>query len=438
MRPLARYSAFVLTAVAALTLGCETQPASAPSSTILSDRADAPGFDQACSDRPGEHRARRPHGAVALLCAFALPSGSKPILNGTKSWVEGRRYYVTELANAAVYVFDVITHRAVGSVTGFVGSTGNAATSGPNSIAFSDDGHAWVSDGNSAVQVVDLRSMSIIATVSTVIPGCDNGTVHNCQRTNEITFDPEDRIIFVGNPSPLDTSKHGGASFPTIDTYATFISATAPYKVLGHISFANRTNTEAPLWDPALDRLLISVGGRLVGTTVYPQYVGVVNPKTMLLEQQYVLDCQVLTPGVPLNTFGINDPALGPDQHVVVPACGHAVVFNGRTGNVLAVFRQIGGGNETWYNRGDNRFYVTGIDSTATPPVNSLGVIDASSVTFLQGVPAVGATNPASSAENNETFAVVPANATAGTACTAFGLQGSGCILVFGHVPDDD
>ena len=66
--------------------------------------------------------------------------------------------------------------------------------------------------------------------------------------------------------------------------------------------------------------------------------------------------------------------------------------------------------------------------------MNSLGVIDASAATFRQGVPAVGATNPAAAAENNEIFSVVPANA-ATTACTAFGFQARGCILVFAHVP---
>ena len=108
--------------------------------------------------------------------------------------------------------------------------------------------------------------------------------------------------------------------------------------------------------------------------------------------------------------------------------------MDARTGGILAVRREIGGGNETWYNSGDGNFYVTGIDSTRTSPVNSLGVIDARSIALLQAVPAVGATNPAAAAENNEIFSVVPANA-ATTACTAFGFQASGCILVFAHVP---
>jgi hypothetical protein len=429
----ARLSIVSAVCLSALSLGCsDVQPTVGPQAASPSfDRSKAPGLDQACSDHPGRHLARRPNSPVALLCAFTLPTGSSPILNGTKAWVYHGRYYLTELKNASVYIFDVITHHFVNSVGGFVGSTGVAATSGPNAITFSDDGHAWVSDGISAVRVVDLHSNSIIATISTAIAACDNGTVHDCQRTNEITYDPEHRIVLVGNPAPLDTAApHGG-----IDSYATFISAVPPYHVLGHISFPNSRNHEAPLWDPHTRRFLIAVSGRTVGTTIYQQYVGVVNPRTMVMEAQYPLDCHDLVGAAPGTLFGVNDPALGPRGHMVIPACGHAVVMDANTGAVLATFRQIGGGNETWYNPGDDRFYVTGIDSTATTPVNSLGVIDASRVSFLQGVAAVGATNPASSAENNETFAVVPANATTATACTAFGFQASGCILVFGHVP---
>jgi len=163
--------------------------------------------------------------------------------------------------------------------------------------------------------------------------------------------------------------------------------------------------------------------------------VAVINPTTRMMENHYDLDCHVLVGTAPGALFGINDPALGADGHVVIPACGHAVVFDAATGTPFAVLTKIGGGNETWYNPGDNNFYVTGIDSTLSTPVNSLGVIDASSAAFLQGVPALAATNPAAAAENNQVFAVVPGNTAATTACTAFGFQASGCILVFAHVP---
>ena len=396
------------------------------------DRESPSGLSVGCSDRPGQHRARRPNAPVELECAFALPVGSAPILNGTKSWVDGGLYYLTEVANAAVFIFGAYTHDYVGKVAGFVGSTGTAATSGPNSITFTGDGKAWVSDGISAVRVVDLASRSIEATISTAIPACDNDTIHNCQRTNEITFDPEHHIVFVQNPSPLSL---GGVA---IDTYGTFISSDPPYTVLGTITFADRRGQEAPLWDPDQHRIVTTVSGRVAGSTVYQQYVAVIDPtaRPFAVERQYDLDCTALgltgVGGVRL--FGINDPSLGPDENMVLPACGRALIMNAVTGAITVM--PVGGGNETWYNAGDGNFDVTGMNYGLTPPgENALGIIDAQNGSMLQYVPAIGATNPASAAGNNQTFAVVPASVSA-NACTAFSLQASGCILVFAHVPE--
>src|SRR5262249_43338738 len=132
--------------------------------------------------------------------------------------------------------------------------------------------------------------------------------------------------------------------------------------------------------------------------------------------------------------FGINDPSLAPNGSMVLPGCGRALIMDARSGAITSVM-SVGGGNETWYNPGDGNFYVTGMDFTTTPAGgNSLGGIDARSSTLLQLVLAPNATSPAAAAENNEVFAVVPANANA-TACTQFGLQSSGCVLVFAHAP---
>jgi len=177
---------------------------------------------------------------------------------------------------------------------------------------------------------------------------------------------------------------------------------------------------------------------------VSPQYVAVINPKTRTVEKQYTIDCQALRGIVAL---GINDPALGPNENAVVPGCGKAILFNAATG-VMSVVTQVGGGNETWYNPGDQRFYVMGADSSAGGTgVNSLGVIDATTGTWLQNVPAVGATNPTADYVNNNVFAVVQVTAaqavpgaTDNTACaTRFAAIGGivanqGCIVVFSHV----
>src|SRR6266568_1628184 len=426
MKCIARFLPFLVSG--ALAAGCADTRLSGPLSTALSLDKTANNGKGSCGDSTTNRNRNAP---VHLLCVITVPG--KPILSGTKSWVDGDRYYLTDLSNARVDIIDAWTNMYLDSVPGFVGSAGNAATSGPNSIVFTGDGHAWVSDGISAVRVVDLSSKSFV-TVPTAIAACDGGTAttHFCQRTNEITYDPEDQVIFVQNPSPLDTAAGHGA----IDTYATFISAVPPYTVLGHITFANRRGQEAPLWDHELHRILSAVSGRTVTsgtppvTTIFHQYIAVINPTTMQMENQYVLDCHELVGTAPGALFGINDPALGTAQRLVVPGCGHAILMDARTGAAVAL-TQIGGGNETWYNSGDGRFYVTGIDSTLTSPVNSLGVINAETGTFLQGVPALQATNPAAFAGNNHIFAVVTVTAaqvtnpaTDNSACSVFGVRG--------------
>jgi len=340
-----------------------------------------------------------------------------------------------------VDIFDATTRTYVGRIGGFVGTGINAANSGPNSIVFTGDGKAWVSDAGAQVRVVDLATSTITTTISTAIPACDNGVIHNCLRTNEISYDPEHKIVFVHTPSPLDLT--GVAT----DTYGTFISSVPPYPILGTITFPNRRNQEAPVYDATNHRFLTAVSGRVdtatTPDTYYDQYVAVIDPTVIpfVEEKKYTIDCFALTPPIGASqgaTFGINDPAISPHGTIVIPGCGKAIIMNTTTGAHYAVM-QVGGGNETWYNPGDGNYYTTGLDITTN--VNSLGVITAATGVWKQSVPAIGITNPAAHEGTNTVFAAVNVNAaqvatpsTDNTACASFGVQGRGCLVVFAHV----
>lgn len=416
MKLLARYFTVtfsIVAVVAAVALACGDEETTTPTPT------------------PG------PNDPVALVRAITVPGN--PILSGTKSWVDGNRYYLTDPSNAGVDIIDAVALTYVGRWTGFIGTGANAANSGPNSIVFTGDGKAWVSDGIATVRVVDLASGTITTSISTAIAACDNGTVHNCQRTNEISYDPEHHIIFVQNPSPLDTAAGSAA----IDTYGTFISSVSPYTVLGTITFADRRGQEAPLYDASQHRFLTAVSGRLVGATYYDQYVAVIDPaqvtRPFVMETKYTIDCFALGIGASQGaTFGINDPALSPHGKMVIPGCGKAVIMDTHTGAATPIL-QVGGGNETWYNSGDDKYYTSGVD--ITNGVNSLGVINATTSAWVQSVPALQMTNPTAYAPTNTIFAVVQVNAgqvatpsTDNSACANFGIMGKGCILVFQHV----
>jgi hypothetical protein len=124
---------------------------------------------------------------------------------------------------------------------------------------------------------------------------------------------------------------------------------------------------------------------------------------------------------------------------VLVSACGNPIILDGRTGSVVNVITQVGGGDEVSYNGGDERFYVTG-PNTAVPAVQSLGVIDADRATWLENVADVRGKNPAAFPENNLIFTVVQitaaiaaAPATDNSICASVGVAGTGCIAVFDH-----
>src|SRR5207245_7765291 len=119
-----------------------------------------------------------------------------------------------------------------------------------------------------------------------------------------------------------------------------------------------------------------------------------IDPKTMMAEpieppgkkaKSIPLDCVALTGTASASTAGI---ALAPFQHLLVSACGFPIAVNALTGANKLVTKNVGGGDEVWYNSGDGRFFVTG-NNIATPPalpVQQIGVLDAEHGTWLQNV----------------------------------------------------
>ncbi|HUL02955.1 MAG TPA: hypothetical protein VLV16_06985 [Gemmatimonadales bacterium] len=440
-----RFCTLLFSAAAAVVLACDqNQVPTAPIISLHKTAPPPPPTDPSCASFVASHHRGNPDSSIALICAIQAP-GPTNLAAGTKGWVDGDRYYLTDQSNAGLDVFDANNLAflfRVGGMIGNAGAGGGTATTngaGPSSVVLDRRGRAWVSDGNSTLYVVDVDHVrQIVATINTSIPACDHGTAttHYCGRTNEITYDPLHDLIFVQNPSALDTA----APHNAIDTYATFISARPPYHIVGTISFPDRRGQEAPLWDPGTRRIVTAVSGRQVVTggvvtALFHQYVAVINPRVrpFVIEHEFDIDCTALgivgTPTTANPTgrqFGINDPALGRHQHMVIPACGRPFIMNARTGAFINTgITQVGGGNETTYGSGDDNFY--------TAVGGFVGVIDARTAQWKQNVTAAGVANPAAFAEGrNYVFVIVQAAATP-TVCTAFGYQATGCIAVYGH-----
>jgi hypothetical protein len=437
-----RFVPFVL--LGAWSLSCETQPVSAPTSpSLVSARTvSATGPNGQCLEDRDKDKRTAP---VQILCAMTVPDN--PLANVAKGWFSNERnaLYIADQSNRGVDVINLKTYAYAGRVTGFVGvatAGGGTATTngqGPNSMALTQAHQMWVSDGNSQVQVVDLQSLSIIATVSTAIAACDGGTAttHYCGRDNEMTYDPADHLILVVNPNPLAV----GGTHAALPPYVTFIDAHPPYPILGTISFPDARGTpEAPVWNRETHRLLLPVP-TCSGATCDParggtEYIAVIDPRTRSVATTFVMpDCHTLMPTItPVPTGMMNDMSIDEkDQHVIMPVCGRGeVVFDARTGAVVNVVTQIAGSDETWFNEGDGRFYLAANDPN-NGNIRSLGVVDGRTGLWLQNVPDVGGVIPTASDEPaNRVFTTVTASAGV-TACTPFGVAASGCVIVFEH-----
>jgi len=393
--------------------------------------------------KESEHHDHNVNTPVKLDGVILVPNN--PIISADIAWVDPgtERYYMADRSNFGVDIIDAEQNEWVGRVTGMAGpnpSGGGTDTTngpGPNGVLVTPNSKLWAGDGNSTVKVADVNPESqtylqILGSVSTAIPDCDGGTstTHYCGRADELGYDPKDKVILVANNAPL--SPVGPPPHATIDPYATFISAVPPYPVLGHITFAGAGGLEQPLWDPEIHRFFLTVPGK---TGITLPYIAVINATTMLVEKTYPLNCQTLTGTTSVSITGI---ALAAFQHLLVSACGQPIILNALNGKVINVVKEVGGGDEVWYNSGDGRFYVTGPDSKTM--VQSLGVIDAETSKWLQNVTNVRGKNPAAFAETNNIYTIVQITqaivnnpATDNSTCADFGHRGTGCIAVFSH-----
>jgi hypothetical protein len=124
--------------------------------------------------------------------------------------------------------------------------------------------------------------------------------------------------------------------------------------------------------------------------------------------------------------------SLGPGTDALVGCADHdgrafapsSVIINSTTGAILTTINNVGFVDETWFNPGDNRYYLAARDMP-TGPV--LGVIDAKTRQWLQNVPTNGnAHSVAADPNNNHIFVPLAAG---GAGCLS--VQADGCVGVY-------
>ncbi|MDB5092844.1 MAG: hypothetical protein JWO85_945 [Candidatus Eremiobacteraeota bacterium] len=278
-------------------------------------------------------------------------------------------YYLADRTNFSLDIVDTNATRLVAQIPGFVGFTGDNATSGPDGVVpIPGTNTVYVGDGKSQVQVVDVSTRAITKTISTaIVPG-------DLFRSDEGSYDPDDKIVAFAN----------NADTPP---FITFIS-TATNQVLAHYVFTGASGVEQSQYDPTTKLFFVNV----VGTPANPGgEVDTFDPATVLAKAPVVKSRYPLTNCAPTGmAVGLNDQLLiGCD-----PPSGAltTIVLDAATGTVVKTFTQVGGSDEVWFNPGNNRFYTASRTWTKTgivggPPAPVLGVIDAATLTFIQNVP---------------------------------------------------
>ncbi|PYX85272.1 MAG: hypothetical protein DMG70_04160 [Acidobacteria bacterium] len=121
----------------------------------------------------------------------------------------------------------------------------------------------------------------------------------------------------------------------------------------------------------------------------------------------------------------------GPGNNFLVGCADHdgvafppnEYVIDGTSGAILATIDKVGGVDETWYNPGDNRYYVAARDMPAGPV---MGIIDAKTNQWLENV-ATGSNSHSIAADPTNNHIFVPLQA--GSLCTT--QSANGCVAVY-------
>jgi hypothetical protein len=393
-------------------------------------------------------------GPVKLLTTIPIPPTAsnlgKNFYSYDISFVDQKTqmYYLADRSNNVVDVIDASSAAFVTQLSaappfaGFVSAADCAARggntcSGPNGVVAA---FPWlfVTDGNSRVVTIDLRTGNTVGDVTT--------KAGDPNRSDELAYDPKDGIILAINNA--DTIPFGALIKVNKQTGALTLQTT--------IDFTNATNgAEQPIWNPADDHFYLSI----------PQIKGVATTGA-------VYKIHPTTGAVAVIQIDFCSPAglsLGPDHtaligcNVVFDVDGNVwnttgtitanpnnVILSLTTGGILFRVFGAGAGDEVWYNSGDNNYYATGSGSPYRPlpaatafGTTPMAVINADTGDIVQtlatyNTPAVGLTNTppehpagtshsvAANAKNNLVFVPFPSN-------NAYPDCLTGCIAVFGR-----
>lgn len=299
------------------------------------------------------------------------------------SWVDSDagRYYVTDRGTTSVDVVNTRRNTFLSAIPLHAAGNGVVAIhpSRDDDEDADDAGELWVGDANSFVEVIDLKTKTIVADISTL----------GKARADELAYDSRDHIVAIAN----DRDNPPFLSFISTKTRTVLGTLSYPQTVFGTPAVGH--GLEQTVWDARTRRFYLAVPATKTHTT---GEVDEINPLTRLVTRVFPTTCSpaglVLVPG---------------KVQRLVTSCGD--ILSVATGAVLKTVANVGG-DEIWFNRGDERVYFGGgLDRISVPVVDT----DSNTLvtTLTVGVVLSPATNShtthsvAADSENNRIFVPV-------------------------------
>jgi hypothetical protein len=215
---------------------------------------------------------------------------------------------------------------------------------------------------------------------------------------------------------------------PIVDqTLGTFCSQTAPgTNCAGAIAPAGLGGM---VWNPTTGHLLLTNGNSIGITSI--GNVDEIDPNLADTSCGGVSCGPFVTNSFVVPNCMPTSIVQGPGNNFLVGCADHdgeafppnEYVIDGTSGSILATITNVGGVDETWYNPGDNKYYLAARDMPNGPV---MGVIDAKTNTWLQNV-TTGANSHSIAVDPSTNHVFVPLQA--GPNCTT--QSANGCVGVY-------
>jgi hypothetical protein len=390
-----------------------------------------------------------------LTTAIQAPGGN-PLVSFDISWVDPglNKYFLADRSNNQIDVVNPTGNSITAIAHGtFAGVQADNDHSGPDGVLTVHQANAptelWVGDSPGKVWVLNALTGADILGAGKFI------SVGGTTRADELCYDSQDHLIMIASP----------AEDPP---YVTFISTAGPnaYQVVAQLKFDGKNGTvpaagglEQCGWSPKTGLFYQNVpvsGNASEGSGV----TAVIDPRTALAGKPTV---QTNFP-IPIADCGLpQGMAIGPSNQILLgcngpSANGHrnTVIINANSGAVLAVFPDLGGDDEVWFNDGDGHYFIPSCNTACRQGTGPelLGVIDSTGFRLDQSVvlaTSLGAGTArrthsvAADPHTNQVYVPIPASGSGGNAAicgqapTKVGSPSAstGCIAVFATTNED-